>query len=289
LPPTPTPTPGSAAPLSTLPAAEPDVGGLLVATGGRLLVTDATGGLVAFGPAADAVSSVMASAGMIVALEASGRATVLDATAPASTWTIVDLPTLPPAAVRLPALAPSGPELAIVAGDPQGASFVLTILDVRTGASRVIPVERGLNGPPSWIGPGTIAVDVIRDPGHSGIATIDLGNGVVTNHPGPGSIVVSSADQAQLAIDDPASGDVLIGDVAAWQSGEVGSMIRIHGPPGTGVDALAMSADGARLAVVRRSDAGASVEIVVRIGDEWHSVHALTKLGDVPPSVAWLQ
>lgn len=282
-------TPPTTVPSSAVLAADPDLDGLLVAAGGRLLVTDATGGLVEFDPAADIVSSVTAAAGMIVALEASGQATVLDVTAPTPGWAALDLPTGPPAVVRLVALAPSGSELAIVAGDPQAASFVLTILDVRTSAPRVIPVKRGLNGPPSWLGPGTIAVDVIRDPGHSGIVTIDLGSGALTDLPGPGSIVVSSTDQAHLAIDDPASGDVLLGDVGTWQSGAIGSMARIHGPPATGVDALAMSADGTRLAVVRRSDAGASVEIVVRLGDEWRTVRTLTAPGDGPFSVAWLE
>lgn len=288
-PPTAMPTPESPVPASAGPAAQPDLDGLLVATGGQLLVTDDQGGLVAFDPAADAVSSLTASAGMIVALDASGQATVLDALAPTPTWTALDLPAGPPAAVRLVVLAPSGSQLAIVAGVPQAASFTLTIVDVRTGTSRVIPLQRGLNGPLSWLGPGTIAVDVIRDPGNSGIATIDLGNGALTDRPGPGSVVVSSADQAHLAIDDPASGDVLLGDVTSWQSGALASMTRIHGPPATGVDSLAMSADGTRLAVVRRSDAGASVEIVIRVGDEWGTVRSLTKLGDGPPSVGWLE
>lgn len=284
-----TATPGTGGPESGVPAAEPDLDGLLVAGGGRLLVTDATGRLVEFDPAADIVSSVTASAGVIVALGASGQTTLLDGSAPVPTWTALDLPTDPPAAVRLVALSPSGSELAIAAGNPQGASFVLTIAEVRMGASRVIPVKRGLNGPPSWLGPGTIAVDVVRDPGHSGIATIEVASGVLIDHPGPGSILVSSTDQAHVAIDDPASGDVLLGDVATWQSGAIGSMTRIQGPPATGVEALAMSADGTRLAVVRRSESGASVEMVVRVGDEWHTVRTLTTLGDGPPSVAWLR
>jgi hypothetical protein len=244
---------------------------------------------VPFQPASNDVNGVTASAGLIVAIDGSGRAALLDATAPAPAWTALDLPTDPHAAVRLAALAPSGSELAIVAGDPQGAAFVLTILDVRTGASRAIPVARGLNGPPSWLGPGRIAVDVIRDAGHSGIATIDLTNGALTDRPGPGSVVVSSADGAQLAIDDPAGGDVLLGDVATWQSGAIASMARAHGPPGTGVDGLAMSADGTRLAVVRRSDAGGSIEIVTRADGDWRSVRTLATPGADLISVAWLR
>ena len=285
-----TPTPASADPPSAFPVADPGLDGLLVATGGALLVTEADGGLIAFEPAVDHVAAVTAAAGVIVAIDGSGQAAVLDTrSTPDARWKTVDLPTDPQAPVRLAAMAPSGSQLAIVAGDPQGTSFAVTILDLTTGASRTIPARRGLNGPPSWLGPDTIAVDVIRDAGHSGIATIDVASGVLTDGPGPGTIVISSSDGAHLALDDPATGDVLLGDVATWQSGALASMTRIHGPPATGVEALAMSADGTRLAVVRRSDAGASVEIVVRVGDEWRSAQTLTRLGDVPPSVAWLE
>jgi hypothetical protein len=281
--------PGSAAPASAVSSLSPGMDGLLVATGGPLGIIDAGGFLVPFQPANDDVSGVTASAGVIVTMDGPGRATLLDAAAPAPAWTALELPTDPRAAVRLAALAPSGAELAIVAGDPQGVAFVLTILDVRTGESRAIPVARGLNGPPSWLGPGTIAVDVIRDAGRSGIATIELGTGVVTDRPGPGSIAVSSTDRARLAIDDPATGDVLFGDVAAWQAGAVAGMARIHGPSATGVEALAMSADGTRLAIVRRSDAGGSIEVVVRFDDDWRSVRTVAMPGAAQISVAWLE
>jgi hypothetical protein len=50
-----------------------------------------------------------------------------------------------------------------------------------------------------------------------------------------------------------------------------------------------MSPDGARLAIVRRSDAGGSIEIVVRLGDDWRTIRTLTTLGEGPISVAWLE
>jgi hypothetical protein len=280
---------GSAAPASAVPALPPGMDGLLVASSGPLRIIDAGGGLVPFQPATNDVSGVTASAGVIVTIDGSGQATLLDASARAPAWTALDLPTDPRAIVRLVAFAPSSSELAIVAGDPQGASFVLTILDVRTGASRAIPVARGLNGPPSWLGLETIAVDVIRDAGHSGIATIELRAGVVTDRPGAGSTVVSSADRARLAIDDPATGDVLLGDVATWQAGAQGEMARIHGPPATGIEGLAMSADGTRLAIVRRSDAGGSIEALVRLDGDWRSVLTRAIPGEAPVSVAWLE
>ena len=115
-----------------------------------------------------------------------------------------------------------------------------------------------------------------------------VASGVLTDRPGPGSIVVSSADGARLAIDDSATGDVLLGDAGAWQAGALAGMARIHGPPATGVDALAMSADGTRLAIVRRSDAGGSIEIDIRLETDWRPVRTLTTPDGVPISVAWL-
>lgn len=263
--------------------------GLVVAAGGPLLVTDATGDLVAFDPPSGPIAAVTAAAGVIVAIDPAGLAVRLDASAPTPAWIPLAVPAEPSATVRLAALGPSGGELAFVAGEPQGSPFTVTVLDLASGASRAIQVDRGLNGPPSWLGPDTIAVDVIRDVGHSGIATIDVRSGIVIDRPGPGSVVGSSIDGAQVAIDDPASGAVLIGDIASWQAGAVGTMQRIPGPPATGIDGLAMSGDGTRLAVVRRSDAGGSIEILARVGDDWRSIRTLTRSGDGSFVAAWLE
>jgi hypothetical protein len=280
---------GGVGPESSVAAGVPALDGLLVATGGQLLASDADGALIAFEPAPDRADAVTASAGVIVVTDAAGETMLLDTTAPARVWETVELTADLPGSVRLTALAPSGRELAIVTGDPQGSSFALGRLDLRTGTSKTISVTRGLNGPPSWLGPGTVAVDVIRNAGQSGIAMIDLRTGVVADQPGPATMAVSSLDGGVLAIDDSASGDVLIGDLASWLAGGAATMRRIQGPPSTGVEALAMSADGMRLAIVRRSDAGGTVAVVVRTADEWRTVRTLTMSGDAPIAVAWLR
>jgi hypothetical protein len=288
------PVPGTPAPDRSTPAGSvvdlgPSIDGLLIATNGRLLVSDAGGRLLEFDPAPGRVASVTAAAGVVVAIDEAGEAAFMETKAAARSWTAMALPADQHATVRLAALGPTGAELAIAAGDPQGPAFTLAILDIRTGASRAIPVNRGLNGPPSWLGPRTVALDVIRDAGHSGIATIELGSGVVTDRPGSATVASSSIDGTRLALDDPATGDVIVADVASWEAGALAAPKRIHGPPATGVDALAMAGDGSRLAIVRRSDAGGSVDVVVRRGDAWRIVRSMTGLGDGPVSVAWLE
>lgn len=289
-----TPAPGTPAPTTTRSAAasataEIRLDSLVVAAGGPLLVTDAAGDLIACDPPSGPVVAVTAAAGVIVAIDPAGRAARLDRAGAAPAWTPVALPAEQRGSVRFADLAPSGEELAIVAGHPQGATFRVTVIDLASGASRAIPIDRGLNGPPSWLGPNTIAVDIIRDAGHSGIATIDVRSGIVTDRPGPGSVVVSSIDGSRLALDDPASGAVLIGDITSWEAGAVGTMRRIPGPPTAGIEGLAMNSDGTRLAVVRRSDAGSSIEILVRVGDDWRSVRTLTRSGDGSFVAAWLE
>ena len=62
--------------------------------------------------------------------------------------------------------------IAVAVGDPQGPSFGLEIVDPRSGALDRVP--RGLNGTPSWLVPGTVAVDVIEPDGTSAIATVEI-------------------------------------------------------------------------------------------------------------------
>jgi len=90
-------------------------------------------------------------------------------------------------------------------------------------------------------------------------------------------------------LDDP-GGYVLTGYFATWRSGTLGAMTRLHGPPGSGVENLALSPNGDRLAVVRRSEAGAaSIELFRALEQDWTSVRILTLAGDGPLSIAWLQ
>jgi len=269
---------------------QPSIDRLLVATGGPLQVTDASGTLVPFDGPPDPVVAVTASDGHVVAATAGGAlVTSNGSSGPPRTWRGLDVPAAAGGGPPLIALSPLGREIALAVGDPQGARFDLIVLDVGTGTSRSIAVERGLNGPPSWIGPSTVAIDVIGADGESELAMIDVERTAMAEVAVAARALSATLDGQRIAVDDP-GGDVLIGDVATWRSGTLGAMTRLHGPPGSGVENLALSPNGDRLAVVRRSEAGAaSIELFRALEQDWTSVRILTLAGDGPLSIAWLQ
>jgi len=237
---------------------QPSIDGLLVATGGPLQATDASGTLVPFDGPPDPVVAVTASDGHVVAATAGGTlVTSNGSSGPPRTWRGLDVPAAAGGGPPLIALSPLGREIALAVGDPQGARFDLIVLDVGTGTSRSIAVERGLNGPPSWIGPSTVAIDVIGADGESELAMIDVERTAMAEVAVAARALSATLDGQRIAVDDP-GGDVLIGDVATWRSGTLGAMTRLHGPPGSGVENLALSPNGDRLAGGRRSQAGAA-------------------------------
>ena len=268
----------------------PSIDGLLVATGGPLQVTDASGTLVRFDGPQDPVIAVTASDGHVVAATAGGAlVTSNGSSGPPRTWRGLDVPAAAGGGLPLIALSPLGRELALAVGDPQGARFDLIVVDVGMGTSRSIAVDRGLNGPPSWIGPSAVAIDVIGADGESRIATIDVERTIIDETAVAARTLSATLDGTRIAVDDP-GGDVLVGDVTTWRSGTLDAMTRLHGPPGSAVESLALSPNGERLAVVRRSEAGAaSVELFRALKQDWTSVRTLTPAGNGPLSIAWLQ
>ena len=269
---------------------ETSLGGLLVATGGPLHVTDASGALVPFDGPADPVVAVSASDGHVVAATAAGSFMTSDGSSGTRTWRTIDVPPAEAGDVRLMAVSPLGRELAVVVGAPQGAAFDLVVIDVGLGQSRSIAVDRGLNGPPAWIGPGTIAIDVIKPDGESGIAAIDTHSGAVSDDAIDGRIVSATHDRHHLAMDDPANGDVLVGLLDGQALRPLTQVTRLAGPAGSAVDSLSISPDGGRLAVVRRTEAGAaSIETYRAFDQGWRSVTIVAVAGDGPVSIAWLQ
>ena len=269
---------------------EQSLGGLLVATGGPLHVTDASGALVPFDGPVDPVVAVSASDGHVVAITAAGSFVTSDGSSGTRTWRPVDVPPTVAGDVRLMALSPLGRELAVVVGAPQGSAFDLVVMDLGLGQSRSIAVDRGLNGPPAWIGAGMIAINVIKPDGESGIAAIDSHSGALSDDAIDGRVVAASDDRRHLAVDDPANGDVLVGVLDGQALGPLTQVTRLGGPAGSAVDGLSLSPDGGRLAVVRRTEAGAaSIEIYGELDQGCRSVTLVAVAGDGPVSIAWLR
>ena len=268
----------------------PSVGGLLVASGGPLQVTDGSGGLVTFDGPPSPVIAVAASGGHVIAATAEGLLVTSSGSGGTRTWHDLDFATGPGTGFPLMALSPLGEELAMAVGEPQGARFELVIAKMDVGSSRSIAVERGLNGPPTWIGPGTIAIDVIKPDGDSAIATIDVASGAVTDDAFAGRLVSAALDGGRLALDDPATGEVLVGEAGIGGFDRTAQVAHLVGPPGSGVDGLALSPDGSRLAVVRRTDVGlVSIELYRVLERNWTSVLTLSLGSDAPVSLAWLK
>jgi hypothetical protein len=267
------------------------VDGLLVAAGGQLLISDGSVDLVAFDGPPDPVVAVTASGGRVVAATAGGGLTTSSSSAgqPRAWGNLVRPPGLA-AGPPLMALSPLGRELALAVGELQGERFDLVLVDIGTGTSRPIAVERGLNGPPAWLGPATIAIDVIGPAGNSEIATIDVtGSSGVTDESVAATVVSATADGLRVAFDDP-SGDVLVGDAATWRRGSLESMTRIRRRESSPVESLAISPDGGRLGVVRRADTGTpTLELFSALEHGWTSVRTRELTGDGPISIAWLR
>ena len=266
----------------------PAVSGLLVATAGRLEVTDEDAGLVAFGGPSDPVVALTAANGRVVAATAVGAFVSSSKADTARPWTALHLPARRVGEPMLMSLSPRGTELAVVGGDLQGEAFELLIVDLDAGTSRRIPVARGLNGPPSWIGPTEIGVVVIKSDGESGMAGIDSRTGVVSNDVLDARVASISADGRHLALDDPRTGDVLVEAVDGSSRAPHGPVARLVGSAGSTVESVSLSSNGMRLAAVRRTDTGAgSIEIFRLIDAGWSLVRSLPLSDDGPVSIAW--
>jgi hypothetical protein len=277
-----------AAGCGTAPA--PAVDGLLLAAAGRLMLSEASGELASFEGPVDPVVAITAAEGRVVAGTAEGVLWTSPETGTGTpTWEKLAAPATLAAGPTLMALSPLGQELVLAVGEPQGKRFDLVLLDTRGGTSRTIPVARGLNGPPTWIGPATIALNVLGPTDHAEIATIDTASGGITDESAAATVIAAAADGQRVAVDQP-TGDVLIGDVASWRKGALASMARLPARTGSAVESLAISPGGGRLAVVRRDEAGApSVEVYVAIDEDWTSLGSHSLTGDGPISIAWLR
>jgi hypothetical protein len=270
-------------------ATPPPIDGLLVATGGPIRITGASGSLVAFDGPPDPIAAVSGSRDRVVAATGSLTFMMSDLSSGERIWTAIDVPRAGAMMPPLMALSPLGNELALARGDLQGSTFDLVFLDLASGASRSVAIPRGLNGAPAWIGPGVIAIDVMKPTGESGIAAIDARSGAVTDDVLIGATVSATSDGRLLAVDDPATGDVSIGALDRNAPGQLVDVVRLSGPPGSSVEGLALGATGVRLAVVRRSETGlASVEIYRRVEAVWTNAHTIDVASDGPVSVAWL-
>ena len=292
-PPAPASSSSGASTVAPSTPAGPSTGGLLVATGGALRITDARGQLVEFTGPTLPVERVSAAGGTVVAVTAGGdllRSGLAAGDTPAA-WREMRAAIGPAGRIRLPAVGPSGTQLAVATGELQAASFDLVIVDLASDTARAIQVDGGLDGSPSWLGPRRIAMATTRPDGATALVLIDPVTGALAVPAISATALSSTPDGARLAADDPATGDVLVGATdqtgAGWAPGEPS---RIAGSDAAGVEGLALSADGTRLAVVRRvGDQVATIVLLASGEGGWAAIGSLEIHGDHAVSIAWLR
>jgi hypothetical protein len=264
--------------------------GLLVVANGRVRELGDDGALAPFAAPDEGIQAAVAAVGRVLVVGADGRTWVSEATRSSRFWTALPASVTTPGVAPLIALSPSGTSLAAVRGDPQAARFDLDLIDVPDGTARRAPVPRGLNGPPAWLAPTTVVVNVIPRGASSGLAAIDVATGAVRDDVGPGIEVAVSSDGGVVARLD-SSGDVLVGEARQWRAGRVAALARLEDArtvPGSVAERVAISGDGQRVAIVRRgADDVAAVKVWLRDGGSWRSAALLDHLSAGPVSVAW--
>jgi hypothetical protein len=290
-PPAPASSPLGVSTIASPSPAAPSTAGLLVADGGPIRVTDAHGQLVEFAGPTVPVERLSAAGETVVAVTADG---VLIRSGPGDgpgQWREIRAAIGPVGRIRLPAVGPSGTELAVATGDLQATSFDLVIVDLAADTARTLHIDRGLDGTPAWLGSRRIAIDATRPDGAATLVLIDAASGALSVPAITATVVSSTPDGGMLVVDDPSTGDVLIGKTdgtgAGWAPSEPS---RIAGSDAAGVENLALSPDGTRLAIVRRTG-DQTATIVLLASDErgWAAIGSLEIRGDHAVSIAWLR
>lgn len=277
----PSPSAAVVPPTRTAPATGPD--GLLVGIGGDVRLVDGDGSPLPFEGPPGAVAGVTAAAGSVFAFEAGTRGWY----AAGGGWTEIGLEAAP-LDQPLVALDPTGRQLAQAVGGLQGRAFDLVILDLVAGTSRRTTIERGLDGPPAWIGPSRIGLHVLRADNTTGFAVVDLTRSTVADLATPGYTLAGDATGERVAFDDPLTSEALVGETTGWIANDTSAMARIATKEGP-IDGLALDGAAARIALMRRTDAGATFETWA-LGDAgWAPVVAFEIPIGGPVSVAWLR
>ncbi|HUQ78715.1 MAG TPA: hypothetical protein VM427_07610 [Patescibacteria group bacterium] len=264
--------------------------GLLVAAGGPLRIVTADGAIGAFDHSSAPVVQVSSGGGVVIVVDPAFRARLgTTSGSDRRAWRPFALPTDGRAERPLLAVSPDGATVAVAAGPVQARTFDLILIDVADGTRRSIAVDRALNGPPAWLGVGSIAINVLGPDQHAVLDVVDTATGEVRALPTYGSSIAASSDGSLVAIDDSASGEVLVGTRATLDAGDPAVMARIPNPAGFASEAMALSDDGTRLAIAWRSDRATSLEVLAHVDGAWMRGTPVAFGANAVLSIAWLR
>jgi hypothetical protein len=161
-------------------------------------------------------------------------------------------------------------------------------VDVGTGTATTRELDLMANGPPAWIGAGTLALEVVKPDQQVGIATLDTTTGAVAIAGASGFEASTTADGTLVAVATDAG--AVVRKTADWLAAAPDDGVPVSGPEGATILDLAIDAAGDRLAVVYADPSGTSASVVIlrRNGPTWDRVTSVQVPGDGPVVVDWL-
>jgi hypothetical protein len=267
-----------------------DHGGLIVAANGQVqLVSDDGDNKEVAGAPAGARRATVA-AGRIVVVDDAGTIVLSDppVAGVARSWRVLKIDAASGRAMTGIDLSLNGRSVAIVRGDPDTAGVDVVTVDVETGVATTRELDLMANGPPSWVGPSTIALEVIKPDQQVGIATLDVATGAVEITQASGFEASATGDGSLVAVATEAG--VVVRKTSDWLSAAADGAVELPGPDGATVLDLAIDAAGTRLAVVYADPSGTSASIVMlrRNGATWDKATSILIPGDGPVVIDWL-
>lgn len=267
------PPPSNFAPASSAASGERDAEGLVVMTGGTILVGDRTGLVRPIDGPPGRPESVSASAGRVL-VQVEGPAFVVAAVDPSTqrpVWEPVEIAVdelRHP--VSSPSLSPSGRKLALLSADVGGGgTFESLIIDLDQGGQGVIPIQREANGPPVWLDESRLLLEVVPSLDGSRFVILDLPTANTDPAPGQGIGPAVSGDGSVVAVQQ-SDGVVVTVPTGNWLATDPPEGAEHVGAP-RATFALALDMTGARIAVgyVDASGEPTSIDVYRRDATGW--------------------
>jgi hypothetical protein len=189
-----------------------------------------------------------------------------------------------------PTWDPEGGRFAALAGDLD-VDARLTLIDPSTAGAFDIDLGRPVvAAPPAWVGADLVAI-AVGDATDPGSILVDTTTGEARDGPSGGRLFATSADGAIIAVVGGEAGDqIVVRSTDGWLAGDGSSIGSIDAPPDVvAPTALALDADGSRLAIAWLLDGGAIRVVIHDRASGWRRVSSQDLADAKGAVVAWMR